>query len=83
MPIALARETTDEDASISDPVQRIRRFGQSDHIRLYGRDYHDRLRQAGFEVELWDAFAAEPEKASAQNLNPLERLTVARRPGGA
>jgi SAM-dependent methyltransferase len=80
VPISLVRARTDEDPSIADPAERIRRFGQSDHIRLYARDYYDRLRDAGFEVELWDAFATDPEHASAWHLNPLEKLTLARRP---
>ena len=50
VPIALERAATDEDPSVTDPRERIRRFGQFDHVRLYGRDYVDRLRAAGFEV---------------------------------
>ena len=50
VPIALERATTDEDPSVIDPRERIKRFGQFDHVRLYGRDYVDRLRAAGFEV---------------------------------
>jgi SAM-dependent methyltransferase len=41
---------TDEDPAITDPDQRRERFGQFDHVRLYGRDYFDRLRAAGFTV---------------------------------
>ncbi|MBR3847375.1 MAG: SAM-dependent methyltransferase, partial [Alistipes sp.] len=37
--------------SITDPAERTRIFGQYDHRRLYGNDFADRLRQAGFEVE--------------------------------
>lgn len=44
-------EKTDEDLTITDPQERERRFLQSDHFRLYGRDYADRLKAAGFEVE--------------------------------
>jgi len=50
VPVALDRATTDEDPSVTDPHERIRRFGQFDHVRLYGRDYADRLKAAGFEV---------------------------------
>lgn len=46
-----SRETTFEDNSITDPKERTRLFGQYDHRRVYGRDYDDRLRDAGFEVE--------------------------------
>jgi predicted SAM-dependent methyltransferase len=49
---------TDEDPSVTDPQERLRRFGQEDHVRLYGWDYLDRLRAAGFDVEVttWDEF---------------------------
>ena len=45
-------DTTDEDPSIDDPELQLRRFGQADHVRRYGWDYLDRLRDAGFEVEV-------------------------------
>lgn len=43
-------ETTYEDSSITDPKEREKAFGQSDHVRLYGLDYPDKLRAAGFIV---------------------------------
>jgi SAM-dependent methyltransferase len=45
-------ERTAEDPSEADPAERRRRFGHPDHVRRYGRDYADRLREAGFEVEV-------------------------------
>ena len=51
VPYDRARPTTFEDPSIEDPAERERLFGQHDHVRLYGRDYADRLREAGLEVE--------------------------------
>jgi len=52
VPIAQASERTIEDPTLVDPAERGRRFGQDDHVRLYGRDYSDRLRSAGFKVEV-------------------------------
>lgn len=46
-----SRVTTFEDDTITDPAERTRLFGQYDHRRIYGRDYDNRLRCAGFEVE--------------------------------
>ena len=43
---------TDEDPSITDPEERVRRFGQDDHVRRYGWDYVDRLRHAGLRVDV-------------------------------
>ena len=49
-----SRATTFEDDSVTDREERTRLFGQYDHRRVYGRDYDDRLREAGFEVERSD-----------------------------
>lgn len=49
-PVEQDRNVTFEDDSITDPEERTRIFGQYDHRRIYGRDYADRLRMAGFEV---------------------------------
>ena len=49
-PVDLKRELTDEDSSITDPAERLRRFGQTDHIRVYGRDFFDRLQKNGWQV---------------------------------
>ena len=46
-----SREVTFEDDTITDAEERTRIFGQYDHRRIYGRDYDDRLRDAGFTVE--------------------------------
>jgi SAM-dependent methyltransferase len=50
VPIA-PKDKTFEDPTITDPKDRERMFGQHDHIRMYGRDYIDRLKEAGFHVE--------------------------------
>lgn len=49
--VPITGEHTFEDLSITDPVERTKLFGQEDHVRNYGRDYGDRLRGAGFDVE--------------------------------
>jgi len=54
-------EVTDEDTSITDPVERERRIRQYDHVRLYGRDYPQRLEAAGFKVRVFDAEKELPE----------------------
>lgn len=50
--VPVEAEETIEDPSIEDPRERERLFGQSDHVRCYGPDYADRLREAGFGVEV-------------------------------
>jgi SAM-dependent methyltransferase len=46
--------STLEDASIADAKERELRFGQWDHVRVYGRDYADRLEAAGLHLTLLD-----------------------------
>jgi len=50
VPIDYSSESTFEDNSITDKRERERIFGQYDHVRVYGKDYPERLRKAGFEV---------------------------------
>jgi len=50
IPQDLKREHTFEDDSITDPKERARIFGQYDHVRVYGRDFFDKLRNIGFRV---------------------------------
>jgi SAM-dependent methyltransferase len=51
IPQDLSRATTFEDDSITDKKERAKIFGQYDHVRVYGRDYFDRLRAANFKVD--------------------------------
>lgn len=60
VPLDPARESTFEDFSVTDPAGRERLFGQHDHVRVYGRDYPERLRAAGFTVDEVDFAAALP-----------------------
>ncbi len=51
IPQDLNRETTFEDNSITDPKERAKIFGQYDHVRIYGIDFFQKLRDIGFKVE--------------------------------
>jgi hypothetical protein len=44
-------EKTFEDNSITDPREREKIFGQNDHVRKYGKDYPERIKMAGLEVD--------------------------------
>jgi len=58
IPQDLNRETTFEDNTITDKAERAKIFGQYDHVRVYGRDYFDKLRSIGFKVEEVDYTAS-------------------------
>lgn len=77
---ARMRDTV-EDASVTDPRERARRFGQSDHLRLYGGDYADRLRAAGFDVTAERFGAGLPADVQARHGLKDERIHLCRRPG--
>jgi hypothetical protein len=52
VPIDRKRNKTFEDPTITSPKERERLFWQHDHVRLYGRDYKDRLEEVGFAVKV-------------------------------
>lgn len=49
--VPITREITYEDSSIIEPDERLKVFGQKDHVRCYGFDYINRLKETGFKVE--------------------------------
>lgn len=51
VPQDMSREVTYEDPSIVTPEDRELHYWQYDHVRLFGRDYPDWLRKAGFQVD--------------------------------
>lgn len=57
---------TDEDPSVTDPAERLRRFGQEDHVRIYGDDLEQRLTAAGFDIR-------EPLTAEHYSATEIER----------
>ena len=61
IPQDLNRDETFEDDSITDKKERAQIFGQYDHVRIYGRDYFNKLRSVGFEVVEMD-YSAEMDE---------------------
>jgi SAM-dependent methyltransferase len=73
VPLDDSNPKTYEDASITSPEDREIHFWQKDHVRLYGLDYPDRLKAAGFLVEpvvIWDEMSE--EKREKYRLMPGE-----------
>ncbi|MCL5247108.1 class I SAM-dependent methyltransferase [Cellulophaga sp. 20_2_10] len=62
IPQELDRKTTFEDDTITDRKERARIFGQYDHVRIYGRDYFNKLRSIGFTVQEVDYTATLPKE---------------------
>lgn len=51
-PVDYERRETYEDLSITDPVEREKKFGQYDHVRVYGLDFFKKLEKAGFQTKV-------------------------------
>lgn len=79
-PVDPTRERTFEDDSITDPDERTRIFGQYDHRRIYGADYADRLREAGFEVADIDYAATLDASVRTLYALPADRIYAVRKP---
>ena len=71
IPQDLNRKTTFEDDSITDRKERAKIFGQYDHVRIYGRDYFDKLRSMGFVVE-------EVDYTSTMSSEDIEKYRLAK-----
>ncbi len=80
IPQDLNRETTFEDNSITDKKERAKIFGQYDHVRIYGRDFFDKLRSIGFTVEEQDYTATlSPEHIERYRLAKGEIIPFVRK----
>lgn len=79
-PLATDGGGTEEDPDINDPGEQHRRFGQWDHVRIYGRDdFLARMAAAGFETTVFRPFDSHTEQAETLRLNPLEVLPVGKK----
>jgi SAM-dependent methyltransferase len=82
VPISLSLGTTYEDTSITTEKGREKAFGQSDHVRIYAKDYETRLSQTGFKVDIFDWTAERASFGGPRNLFGLderERVYIARK----
>lgn len=79
VPEATDGRGTDEDLTITDPAERHQRFGQWDHVRLFGReDFVRKVREGGFSsVEPYNPGAEDETLRMQRRLNPDELLRVA------
>ena len=77
VPISYTSETTLERPTSSDQ-ERLELYGQHDHVRLYGADFPDRLRNFGFEVETFSAgIEISSEMVEQYRLNKGETVYIA------
>ncbi len=68
--VPMKGDVTHEDPSVTDSQARYRLYGQDDHVRQYGSDFIDRLRDGGFKVLILP-------KQELLDPDNLDRLSVA------
>ena len=81
VPISPGLTTTLEDAAVVNPNDRARLYGQSDHVRAYGSDYPDRLREAGFDVTIFRAIdILTPKRITHWGIDTQEPIFYCQKP---
>jgi SAM-dependent methyltransferase len=80
VPIKHKSEKTYEDWSITSRSERKKAFGQHDHVRIYGQDYTERLKNAGFTV-IKDDYAKSFSEADRLRfrINPREIIFLCKK----
>lgn len=76
VPMVEGWEETHEDPWINGRKERVLHYGQRDHVRMYGRDFRDRVQAAGFTLE--EFTAVEPD-VSRYALQRGEKVFLARK----
>jgi SAM-dependent methyltransferase len=66
VPVSKVLEKTYEDFTITSSEEREKYFGQKDHVRIYGKDYIQRLKEAGFMVEEYN-WSNDPDLGNDEN----------------
>jgi len=80
VPISEVLEKTFEDPQVTTDEMRLKTYGQTDHVRIYGQDYCERLQSVGFEIELY-RYADENKHNDAKKyaLVENEKLVIAKK----
>lgn len=81
--VPITSDTTFEDPSITDPKDRLKHYGQLDHVIAYGPDFSERLAECGFLVASFLAKEyLDPEERNNMDIDGNERVFLGRKPGG-
>lgn len=75
VPISPILEKTISDTTITDGTTLEKKFGQKDHVRLFGKDYKSKLESCGFKVQKIKLQSQYPK----YGFNPKEILFVGRK----
>jgi SAM-dependent methyltransferase len=75
--VPILATATVEDPGETDPAERLRRFGQADHVRVYGPDFHDRMAEAGLRTEVTEFAGADVARYGLRAPGGVESATFA------
>ena len=75
VPIDLEKKETYEDLNVKTKKERMEKFGQYDHVRIYGLDYFSRLEKVGFHVEK-NKYATSFNKDEIKKLSIIEKEII-------
>lgn len=82
--VPITRDRTFQDPSITDPKDRLKHYGQLDHVIAYGPDFSERLAECGFLVTSFMAKEyLDPEERENMDIDGEERVFLGRKPGGS
>ena len=74
VPIVEGWDETYENGAVTTKAERVRHFGQSDHVRVYGRDLRARIAAAGLSLSEFTALA---QDCLAHGLQRGEKIFIA------
>lgn len=74
VPLNMSNKQTYEDFTITDPKERNKAFGQYDHVRVYGMDFFERLKNVGFKVEKCEYTSKLSEKEKTKYCLPKKEI---------
>lgn len=81
VPQDFSLKKTYEDPTITSPEEREKHFWQKDHVRLFGKDYPEWLKKAGFEIDEYiPKKHFSDEEINRYRLMENEVLYIARKP---
>lgn len=81
VPLNIELKKTIADPSITNPEDRKKYFGQSDHLRMYGCDFPEKLSESGFQVDsvrFWESMSQ--ENIARFSLHEKEPVFICRKP---
>ncbi len=80
--VPIKGEVTREDPAIIKPRERLKHYGNKDHVRQYGRDFTDRLSDTGFETVAFQVSELlEAGQIARAAVAGMRQVILARKPG--